>query len=73
MSARRGPVSVDTVKLDHSFVREVVSNPDDAAIATAVIAMAHSLKLDVIAEGVETAGQAAFLTERDCDAIQGVR
>jgi len=62
---------VDTVKLDRAFVRELETNADDAAIATAVIAMAHSLKLDVVAEGVETAGQARFLEQKGCDAIQG--
>jgi len=62
---------VDTVKLDRSFVREIETNPDDAAIASAVVAMAHSLKLRVVAEGVETEGQLAFLRAQGCDAIQG--
>jgi len=62
---------VDVVKLDQSFVRDVTTNPDDAAIATAVIAMAHSLKLKVVAEGVETQEQLAFLEREGCDAIQG--
>jgi diguanylate cyclase (GGDEF)-like protein len=62
---------VDVVKLDQSFVRDVTTNPDDAAIATAVIAMAHSLLLKVVAEGVETPEQLAFLEREGCDAIQG--
>jgi diguanylate cyclase (GGDEF)-like protein len=66
---RRLPV--DTVKLDRSFVRDIEQNADDAAIATAVVAMAHSLKLSVVAEGVETQGQLAFLRGHGCDAIQG--
>jgi EAL domain-containing protein (putative c-di-GMP-specific phosphodiesterase class I) len=62
---------VDTVKLDRSFVRDIETNADDAAIASAVVAMAHSLKLRVVAEGVETDGQLAFLRSQGCDAIQG--
>ena len=62
---------VDTVKLDRSFVRDIETNSDDAAIASAVVAMAHSLKLRVVAEGVETEGQLAFLRSQGCDAIQG--
>jgi diguanylate cyclase (GGDEF)-like protein len=66
---RRFPV--DVVKLDRAFVADVTTNPDDAAIATAVIAMAHSLKLKVVAEGVETEEQLAFLEREGCDAVQG--
>jgi diguanylate cyclase (GGDEF)-like protein len=66
---RRLPL--DTVKLDGSFVRDMEKNPDDAAIATAVIAMSHSLELDVVAECVETPGQLAALAQQGCDAIQG--
>jgi EAL domain-containing protein (putative c-di-GMP-specific phosphodiesterase class I) len=62
---------VDTVKLDQSFVRNITTDRGDAAIATAVIAMAHSLALNVVAEGVETPEQLAFLRERDCDLAQG--
>ena len=62
---------IDTVKIDQSFVRHITSDADDAAIATAIIAMAHSLKLKVVAEGVETDDQMAFLNEKGCDAVQG--
>jgi len=66
---RRFPI--DKLKIDIAFVRDITSNPDDAAIALAIIRMAHSLKLEVIAEGVETAGQLAYLRRHRCDLIQG--
>ena len=62
---------VDKVKLDQSFVRELTSDPDDLAIAGAVISMAHSLRLRVVAEGVETEGQLAILARKGCDEMQG--
>ena len=62
---------VDAVKIDRSFVSGITTNPDDAAIAGAVVAMAHSLKLKVCAEGVETVEQLEFLRSLQCDEMQG--
>ena len=62
---------VDEIKIDMAFIRELTSSPGDAAIVDAVIAMAHSLHLEVVAEGVETAEQLAYLNRRHCDQIQG--
>ncbi len=62
---------IDTIKIDQSFVRHITTEADDAAIAIAIIAMANSLKLTVVAEGVETEEQKAFLVQQGCDAIQG--
>lgn len=62
---------LDTVKVDRSFIQNIVADADDAAITRAVISMAHSLKLDVIAEGVETEAQLGVLIANNCDAIQG--
>jgi diguanylate cyclase (GGDEF)-like protein len=62
---------IDTLKLDKSFVNDITTDPSDAAIATAVISLAHSLNLDVVAEGVETEAQLAILTREKCDRIQG--
>jgi diguanylate cyclase (GGDEF)-like protein len=62
---------VDSIKIDRSFIGQVADNPDDAAIARAIITMAHSLQLKVIAEGVETAAQLAFLVSNGCDEVQG--
>ena len=66
---RRFPI--DKLKIDVAFVRGITSSADDAALAVAIIRMAHSLKLEVIAEGVETAEQLAFLSRHGCNQIQG--
>ena len=64
-------VQVDGLKIDRSFVADVLRDPDDLALTTAIIAMAHSLGITVVAEGVENEGQFAVLRERGCDHAQG--
>ena len=62
---------VDQVKIDQSFIRDLVTDPGDAAITRGVIAMAHSMQLSVIAEGVENDAQLTFLRDHRCDEMQG--
>jgi diguanylate cyclase (GGDEF)-like protein/PAS domain S-box-containing protein len=62
---------IDGLKIDQSFVQDITTDPDDAAIVTAITTMAHSLGLKVVAEGVETQQQLEFLRAHDCDAMQG--
>jgi len=64
-------VPVDGVKIDRSFIADMLRDPDDLALTTAIIAMAHSLGITVIAEGVEKEGQFNLLRERGCDLAQG--
>jgi diguanylate cyclase (GGDEF)-like protein/PAS domain S-box-containing protein len=61
----------DFVKIDRAFITDITKSDKDAMIATAVIAMGHSLNLRVVAEGVETEGQLDYLRQHDCDEIQG--
>jgi len=62
---------IDTLKVDRSFIRDIPGNSDDMKITRAIIAMAHGLRLKVVAEGVETADQLQFLQKQYCDAAQG--
>ncbi len=64
-------IPLDSLKVDRSFIMNVTTSPDDAAITSAIIAMARALKLKVVAEGVETEEQLVFLRERGCDEAQG--
>jgi diguanylate cyclase (GGDEF)-like protein/PAS domain S-box-containing protein len=69
--ARLRRLPIDALKMDLSFVRGATTDPDDASLVTAVIAVAHSLKLKVIAQGVETEAQVALLRSLQCDGVQG--
>lgn len=64
-------VPVDGVKIDRSFVADMLRDPDDLALTAAIISMAHSLGITVVAEGVEQEGQYALLRDRQCDLAQG--
>jgi EAL domain-containing protein (putative c-di-GMP-specific phosphodiesterase class I) len=63
--------SIDALKIDQSFVRRITTAPDETTIVNAVISMAHSLKLRVVAEGVETIKELEFLEAHQCDEAQG--
>ncbi len=62
---------LDELKIDRSFVNGIPTNADDCAIVTAIVRMAHALGLTVVAEGVETVEQLAFLKEQGCEEYQG--
>ncbi|MDH0893705.1 MULTISPECIES: GGDEF domain-containing phosphodiesterase [unclassified Pseudomonas] len=62
---------IDVIKIDRSFIKDIPENEDDMEITSAVIAMAHNLKLKVVAEGIETAAQLGFLRRQHCDVGQG--
>ncbi len=62
---------VNTIKIDRTFIKDLATNYQDAAIVRAVINIAHSLKMQVVAEGVETSDQLDFLKSADCDFVQG--
>jgi len=62
---------IDALKIDRTFIRDAVTDPDDAAITVAIINLAHSLNLRVVAEGVETEAQLNLLRSRGCDEMQG--
>jgi EAL domain-containing protein (putative c-di-GMP-specific phosphodiesterase class I) len=62
---------IQTLKIDQSFVRDIGEEQDDETIVSLIISMAHTLKLKVIAEGVETEKQLSFLKDQKCDRFQG--
>jgi diguanylate cyclase len=66
---RRFPI--DKLKIDRVFISEIVNRPEDASIVRAIVSLAHSLRLKVVAEGVETPEQLAFLKTVGCDEYQG--
>ena len=69
LSLKKFPIN--TIKIDRMFIKDVIQNNDDSAITRAIISMAHNLRMDVIAEGVETESQLTFLQGENCDKMQG--
>ena len=63
--------AIDRIKIDQSFIRDVTTDKNNRAVTSAIIAMAHGLGIQVLAEGVETKEQLDFLTEQRCDDAQG--
>jgi len=64
-------LSIQQLKIDRSFVRDIGTDPDDAAIVSAIVAIAHTLELEVVAEGIETSEQLGYLRRAGCDFGQG--
>jgi diguanylate cyclase (GGDEF)-like protein len=62
---------IDTVKIDRAFVQDITTDPNDASITRAIVGMAHSLKMEVVAEGVETEAQLSTLVAEQCESVQG--
>jgi diguanylate cyclase (GGDEF)-like protein/PAS domain S-box-containing protein len=62
---------IDRLKIDQAFVRDITTDPDDASIVSTIIAMAHNLKMGVVAEGVETVEQEQYLRDSNCEVMQG--
>jgi len=62
---------INSLKIDRSFVNDIAHDEDDAVITTAIISLAHNLRMDVVAEGIETEEQLVFLQEHECDSGQG--
>jgi EAL domain-containing protein (putative c-di-GMP-specific phosphodiesterase class I) len=62
---------VDTLKIDRAFMRDIPNDPEDKAIAAAIISLGHAMDLKVVAEGVETKAQLKFLEAQNCDEVQG--
>ena len=62
---------IDTLKIDQSFIHDIIEDPDAASMIIAIIAMGHSLRMRIVAEGVETIEQLNFLAEHGCNEVQG--
>ena len=64
-------LEIDSLKIDQSFIKNIISNPNNQSLVSTIIDMAHTLGIEVIAEGVETEGEFTFLREHNCDIVQG--